>query len=195
MLRVEWDTRATSARLAGLSASLVRRFLSDLAPIAIELLEREQSRHFAAQASPSGAPWAPLAASTLGRSLSQARAKVGGRAAQPVVRSSASGLTTVRATIPQPGKQKSAVVRRTPGSQILVDTGLLKASVTSQSSGAVRRRRGQVIEYGSNVIYARAHQFGVPSRKLPARPFLGTGKLFETELARAAETVLRRLIA
>jgi len=80
------------------------------------------------------------------------------------------------------------------GAQILQDTGILKMSVTgsrrgTRARGTIKIVRGKMLMLGSNLIYARAQQFGLPRRRgqfwtkggkpyyrmlpaVPARPFL-----------------------
>lgn len=55
---------------------------------------------------------------------------------------------------------------REEGGQTLVDTARLRNSLTGRIEGNDR------VIVGTNVVYGRAHQFGVPRRNLPARPFL-----------------------
>ena len=58
--------------------------------------------------------------------------------------------------------------KRGPG-QPLRDTGRLQRSITWRASST------QAV-IGTNVAYARAHNFGVPARNLPARPLLGVAE-------------------
>src|SRR5262245_32707132 len=54
------------------------------------------------------------------------------------------------------------------GARILVDTGLLRSSVTAQPSGAAS------LVWGSNVYYAGFHQWG--GKRLPRRSFIGLSR-------------------
>lgn len=53
--------------------------------------------------------------------------------------------------------------------KILSDTRRLRNSITYGLIG------DDSVAIGTNVIYARAHNYGIPERNLPARPFLGIG--------------------
>lgn len=111
---------------------------------------------FENQASPMGAPWAPLQPSTIER-----RRKGGGN-----------------------GSPK-----------ILIDTGRLRQSITGKAD-----QRG--FQFGTNVRYAGAQQFGRSDVNLPARPFFpiesGTGSNFQLSTTGAAGVhwrQIRRMIA
>lgn len=58
---------------------------------------------------------------------------------------------------------------RGPQHKLLYSTGALARSLEFQ-------RRGDMIEFGSPLPYALAHQSGVPSRRLPARPYVGISR-------------------
>jgi phage gpG-like protein len=146
------------------------------------------------QHAPDGARWQPLSPNTLRRSVQQAIRKVGGRAARPIVRTTARGGLIVRARHPQPGFQRTARVRRTRQSKILVDTGRLRNSVVAiaASADAVRQRNRLTLIWGTRVPYARAHQFGNPSRNLPARPFLGVSQPAYQRLVRELNGIIQQ---
>ena len=66
-----------------------------------------------------------------------------------------------------------------PG-QILIDSGHMAKDIqivkgrTAKGSNTVRVRTGAGFTIGTpNTPYARHHQFGQPSKNIPARPFLG----------------------
>lgn len=61
--------------------------------------------------------------------------------------------------------------------QPLVDSGLLRNSITSQ----VTRDEATI---GTNKLQARAMHFGVTKQNIPARPFLGIGDRMVTKLER-----------
>ena len=109
------------------------------------------------------------------------------------VRRTRTGKLIVRALSPQAGFQRTATVRRTRASKILVDTGRLKQSVVvlAASADAVRTRDQLTLVWGTRVPYAQQHQQGDPSRNLPARPFLGVSKQAQQRL----QTELQRIIA
>lgn len=69
-----------------------------------------------------------------------------------------------------PLKPKTLAARRKKGSgaKILQDSGLLKASVTSNLE--IKRMTKLEYEFGTAKIYAATHQYG--RGKIPARPFL-----------------------
>lgn len=141
------------------------------------ILSQEHALYFERESAPDGTRWAPLKRATLRRAVMAARDKVGGAAAAPVVRRAKDGALEVRATRPIKGYQKRARVRRTNKSKILQDTGLLKASVVSLAGQqAIREVGNYYILWGTRVKYAQAHQYGVPARKLPARPFIGVSR-------------------
>jgi phage virion morphogenesis protein len=53
------------------------------------------------------------------------------------------------------------------GNTLLRDTGALVDSMTHQVDAP-----GKAVNVGSNLVYAATHQYGDPTRKIPARPFL-----------------------
>lgn len=61
---------------------------------------------------------------------------------------------------------RKPAVRAILSGKILLDTGRLRKSITSQVTS------GQQVEIGTNVKYAGPHQFGYEKNKIPARPFL-----------------------
>jgi phage gpG-like protein len=157
------------------------------------VLAQDHAERFERSVAPDGSPWQPLSPRTLRKSVQQAIRKVGGRAARPVVRRTRTGGLIVRALSPQAGFQRTAAVRRTRASKILVDTGRLKQSVVAlaASADAVRTHDQLTLVWGTRVPYARQHQQGDPSRNLPARPFLGVSKQAEQRL----QAELQRIIA
>lgn len=56
--------------------------------------------------------------------------------------------------------------RKNRGTKILTRLGTLRGSITYDATD-------DQVEIGTNLIYARAHQYGYTPRNLPARPFLG----------------------
>jgi len=113
------------------------------------------------------------------------------------------------------GEQKAATVRRTGKSQMLMDSGLLRRSVTAGGPGGVRRLMRNKLDLGTRLIYAARHQFGgdyptTPRQRgylswilgrpfrariisTPARPFLGIGGA-RRDLVAAGRALLQRLI-
>lgn len=160
-------------------------------PRARSIIEREQNRHFTQQSGPNGEAWPPLSALTLEISAGKAAARIAS------------------------GEQKTARVRRTGGSKILMDSGLLRRSVTTGGPGSVRRQSKTTIDIGTRVPYAARHQFGgefptTPRQRgylsyllgrrftagtihTPARPFLGIGAA-RPALSAAGRTLLNRLM-
>lgn len=55
---------------------------------------------------------------------------------------------------------------------LLILTGALVRSVGTQAPGHVERVGDRVLELGTNLVYAATHEFGSPSRNIPARPYL-----------------------
>ena len=161
------------------------------------VLAQDHAERFERSVAPDGSPWQPLSPRTLRKSVQQAIRKVGGRAARPVVRTTARGGLIVRARRPHPGFQRTARVRRTKQSKILVDTGRLKQSVVvlAASADAVRTHDQLTLVWGTRVPYARAHQQGDPSRNLPARPFLGVSPAAYRRLARELSATIQRYAA
>lgn len=139
------------------------------------LLSQFEVERFETSTAPDGTPWTPLKSTTRGMALLAAVQKVGGREARAKVVKTATGGLKVVARRPQSGFQKSAIVRRTKSSKILVDTGRLRQSVVvnSATADAVRRTGRLILDWGTRVPYAGRHQHGDPARNLPARPFLG----------------------
>ena len=60
------------------------------------------------------------------------------------------------------------------GAKPLLDTGKLRASTVANGEGGVFEVSSTGFVVGSNLEYAAAHQFGIASRGLPARPFIPT---------------------
>jgi len=158
------------------------------------VLAQDHAERFERSVAPDGSPWQPLSPRTLRKSVQQAIRKVGGRAARPVVRRTRTGGLIVRALSPQAGFQRTARVRRTRASKILVDTGRLKQSVVAlvASADAVRTHDQLTLVWGTRVPYARQHQQGDPSRNLPARPYLGVSKQAEQRLRAELQRIIAR---
>jgi phage gpG-like protein len=158
-------------------------------PKAKVILSQLHASYFAEQRSPEGDPWAPLKSATYRKSVQKAIAKVGGREARPRVVKTRTGGLKVIAQKPRAGFQRTAVVRRTRGSQILIDTGRLRQSVVVNAAraDAIRKTRRYTLIWGTRVPYAPTHQFGSDARRIPARPFLGVSDAGMRELQRALE--------
>ena len=189
-------TADVQLQLTGLLADPTRlseRAIKEFFSKARVILAQDHAERFERSVAPDGSPWQPLSPRTLRKSVQQAIRKVGGRAARPVVRRTRTGGLTVRALSPQAGFQRTARVRRTRASKILVDTGRLKQSVVvlAASADAVRTQDQLTLVWGTRVPYARQHQQGDSSRNLPARPFLGVSKQAEQRL----RAELQRIIA
>jgi phage gpG-like protein len=190
-------TAQVDVRLRGLLANpsqLTQRVADEFFRKARVVLAQDMAERFETSTAPDGARWQPLSPNTLRRSVQQAIRKVGGRAARPIVRTTARGGLIVRARHPQPGFQRTARVRRTRQSKILVDTGRLRNSVVAiaASADAVRQRNRLTLIWGTRVPYARAHQFGNPSRNLPARPFLGVSPPAYQRLVRELNGIIQQ---
>lgn len=55
-------------------------------------------------------------------------------------------------------------------------TGRLKSSVLSSvKKRIIKRGKDYLAVIGTNVLYARTHEYGNPTRNIPARPFLRPG--------------------
>jgi len=65
------------------------------------------------------------------------------------------------------GKRKTS---KRHHAKILLDTGRLRGSITIKKT-----MLPPTVWIGTNIIYARTHQFGARDRNIPARPFLPTG--------------------
>ena len=65
------------------------------------------------------------------------------------------------------GKRKTT---KRHSAKILLDTGRLRGSITTKKTMIP-----PTVWIGTNIVYARTHQFGDPSRHIPARPYLPTG--------------------
>lgn len=162
-------------------------------PQAQAILSQFADERFRTSTDPQGRRWKPLQSSTFRRALSRAKATVGGRMANPQV-SQSQGRTIVRALSPRAGFQRTATVRRDGSSKPLVDTGRLRMSVVALTarSGALRVRRGYTLLWGTNLNYAKYHQYG--TRRIPARPFLGAPPRLQTQLQQAYQQALGRVI-
>lgn len=82
------------------------------------------------------------------------------------------------------GTSKKALNKIGPnrGGQTLVDTGALISSIETFVSGDTVMVGSGKNARGNADRYAAAHQFGVPSRGLPARPYLGFDEELEESL-------------
>ncbi len=179
------------------------------------ILAQEHEHYFATSTAPDGTPWQPLSQRTLHSSIRKALQSVGvrgrytirrqrgtvstvyqGNRAVARIRRSSTGALTVRAIQPVTGFQRTARVRRTARSKILVDTARLRNSVVSiaANADAIRQQQRLTLIWGTNVPYARAHQYGDPTRNLPARPFLGVSARGQQELATALTNALNRYV-
>jgi len=190
---VQVQLRGLLANPAQLSERATREFFR----VARVILSQDHAERFQRSVAPDGTPWQPLSPNTLRRSVLQAIGKVGGSAARPIVRRTASGALVVRARRPVAGYQRTARVRRTRQSKILVDTGRLRSSVVTiaASADAVRTQDSVTLTWGTRVQYARAHQQGDPSRNLPARPFLGVSSRAYRKLVVELTSIIQRYAA
>lgn len=74
----------------------------------------------------------------------------------------------------------------------LQDTGLLRGSIGGSTNAYSHRLlRPDRLEIGTRVGYARTHQFGDPSRRIPARPFLS---LWPEDRERITQMVRRAMV-
>jgi phage virion morphogenesis (putative tail completion) protein len=193
-------TASVDLQLTGLIANPQRLSSSAVAEFfrrARVVLAQDHAERFEKSIAPDGSLWQSLSPRTLRKSVQQAIRKVGGRAARPVVRRTRTGGLIVRALSPQAGYQRTATVRRTRASKILVDTGRLKQSVVvlAASADAVRTRDQLTLVWGTRVPYARQHQQGDPSRNLPARPFLGVSRQAERRLQAELQRIIARYVS
>ncbi|MGE5509940.1 MAG: phage virion morphogenesis protein [Bacteroidota bacterium] len=85
------------------------------------------------------------------------------------------------ATKTAPSGAAWAPKKRPDGYGLLVRTGRMRNSIASRISG-------MTAEIGTNVHYAKYHQFG--TRKMVARPFMGINPADAIELQRVAERFL-----
>ncbi|MFA5688574.1 MAG: phage virion morphogenesis protein [Kiritimatiellales bacterium] len=70
--------------------------------------------------------------------------------------------------------------RKPKGRGILELEGDLRDSLTHLVNGGS-------VEVGTNLVYAATHQWGAPSRGIPARPYLGISAQNETEITEVIE--------
>lgn len=80
--------------------------------------------------------------------------------------------------LPWPPLAPATLRRKPPGLKILERTGRLRRSIRT-------RVEASAIVLSTDVPYAAAHQFGVPRRRLPARPFLVLTPEDKEEVAQA----------
>lgn len=185
------DVGRAPQQLATVDEALRVVWWARFGPRARSIIEREQARHFTQQSGPNGEAWPPLGPLSLEISAGKAAARIAS------------------------GEQKFARVRRTGKSRLLMDSGLLRRSVTTGGSGGVRRQSKSRLEVGTRVPYAARHQFGgefptTPRQRgylsyllgrrftagtihTPARPFLGIGAA-RPALSAAGRTLLNRLM-
>ena len=116
---VDVQLRGMLADPEGLSDRAVGEFFRK----ARVILSQDHADRFQRSVAPDGTPWQPLSPNTLRRSVLQAIGKVGGSAARPIVRRTASGALVVRARRPVAGFQRTARVRRTRQSVAPAPTG------------------------------------------------------------------------
>jgi phage gpG-like protein len=192
-MRLKVNAGKLAKQLARVGTTVHSEFNKRYLPTASALIGREQNRHFMAQQAPNGSPWKPLSDLTKALSKGSAKQKV------------------------KSGGQKTAVTRRTDTSKALMDTGLLRASVTvNNATGAIREITPNLLTFGTNLKYGPTHQFGAVIKvtkamrgaiygktgiwivaqelHIPARPFLGTGDTCRQELGKAAGIVLQKVI-
>lgn len=67
-------------------------------------------------------------------------------------------------------KGKKRKMKRGGNPKILQDTGRLKNSISMKND-----KTKAIV--GTNVVYAKTHQFGLESKNIPARPFMGLSKI------------------
>jgi phage gpG-like protein len=64
-----------------------------------------------------------------------------------------------------------------PGHPVLYDLGDLFDSIVNKSAeNHVETALDRVFATGTNIFYGADHEYGVPERNLPARPFIGIGE-------------------
>lgn len=102
-------------------------------------------------------PWKELSPITLERAEERAKQKVGGEGAR--IRKVRTPLGPLPVAVGSGGEQRTARVRRSFGSMILIDTGRLRASLLG-GPNHVERQAGTEIVVGTNVHYAGTHEFG-----------------------------------
>lgn len=75
-----------------------------------------------------------------------------------------------------------------PGQPLMRLTGNLSRSLISRTSAdAVFEPEARSLTLGSNVVYARAHHYGYPERKLKARPLIDIDQATEAQMLEVAE--------
>jgi phage virion morphogenesis protein len=79
----------------------------------------------------------------------------------------------------------ASTARRRKGGSLMVDTGRLRNSFSFKVTSPR-------LTLGSNVNYARYHQFG--TKHMPARPMLGIGKRDQAGIENTALAVLRSIL-
>lgn len=86
------------------------------------------------------------------------------------------------------GRIKKRAEARLQGRKILIQTARLRNSISSKVSGTA-------VAVGTNVVYARIHQFGGKAGRgkkvtIPARPFLGISGADQAEIRRIVEAAV-----
>lgn len=80
--------------------------------------------------------------------------------------------------------------KRYPGAPILVRTGDLKQSLTSNSAHSIVRATPDLLEFGTSLPYAIYHQTRVPQKRLPRRPVFDFTEADKTRITKAIQVRL-----
>lgn len=62
--------------------------------------------------------------------------------------------------------------RGNPGTNILEDTLALEGSLVNSRKDAIQIIDANTVSYGTSIPYASIHQYGLPVRNIPKRPFM-----------------------
>lgn len=155
---------------SGLDGEKWQKLKNDL----LSLMMNQKDMLFKKQVDPDGSPWKPLKQSTINRKNKK-------------------NAAVMRANERRGSKYK--------GHSILSDTGTLKNSIIAGGRGAIRSTSNNEVVLGTNIEYAAIHNFGGeidhPGTDngfgmgikikphiivMPARPFMGIGKIDEEEI-------------
>jgi len=158
-------------RMNGLNAQLrsLAASMKNRKPMLTEIgdfMVRSVQKNFDEQRSPAGDPWASL------KRPRQIRGKVTTRRLAAVIATTRIGALGYRVT----------------SFKILQDTGRLLHSIH-------RTATNDDVRIGTDVVYARVHQFGYAKKNIPARPYIGMRDGDEAAVLAIAERWQKREIA
>ena len=141
-------------------------------------LKKEVDMRFRNERDPEGNPWKPLRLNTILGRYAKGRSKKGSSFdQQEVLRLKRRGwknsqiertFKLQKGTVSKLAREGSKKTTR-GRTKILQDTGTLKRSIS------MRHNNSEAV-VGTNIKYAKVHNFGYKKRNIPARPFMGLSR-------------------